>query len=109
MKYTEEVIVAVAMIKAVVSLPMPGAVDVVSRIVTKTVNGGEAIEERIGAAADTYEVVGDAGDVVTLNLQDVDGSGNVSQHSPTLTITLADTFAPPAPGELIVASMEQVN
>ena len=84
--------------------------DVATRKLTVTVGSGTAIN--VDAAATDTEVVndlfvGNAGDLVSLSLVDVDASGNASPAS-TGTVTLADTIAPPTPGSLGAEVIGQV-
>jgi hypothetical protein len=95
------------MLKFKVHLPAfdaanPNDDDVVTRKLTTTVGSGTPVLTD-SPATDTEVVndlfVGNAGDVVSLSLVDVDGSGNVSSPS-VATFTLVDTIAPPTPGVL---------
>lgn len=93
------------MLKFNVSLPAfddsnPNDDDVTVRHLSVTVGSGQPIAVDAGPSDTTVEndgFVGNAGDVVSLSLIDSDASGNSSPAS-TVSVTLADSIAPPAPG-----------
>jgi len=88
----------------------PNDDDVASRKLTVTVGSGPAIEftaEPTFTEVNDDRFVGNAGDVVSLSLVDVDGSGNESTPS-VGSVTLADTIPPPQPGSLGAEVIGQV-
>jgi hypothetical protein len=88
------------MLKFVLTLPTKSAVDVVKREVTVVVDGADpVVVELEGDALETGEFSGADGASVTGALVDVDDAGNRSPAR-EFTFALADTFAPPQPGEV---------
>lgn len=84
-----------------VSLPPPGATDVVSRELTLTIDGTtQAVPPLVGTTTVVVGFSGPQGATVEAVLVDVDDAGNRSEPSPKLVATLQDTIPPPAPGEL---------
>jgi len=84
-----------------VSLPPPGATDVVSRELFLTIDGA-IVEVPLlpGNATIASGFQGPQGATVGATLVDIDDAGNRSEPSPKLVATLQDTIPPPAPGEL---------
>lgn len=79
-------------------LPAPGAADVVKRVLTVAVNGGEPVEDSYaGDALESNEYSFEDGAEVTGSLVDIDDAGNASQPS-EFSVTVTDTIAPPQPG-----------
>ena len=85
------------------TLPAPGAADVVQRKLTEIVNGAS----RTFDATDGMELKFQDDAEVELFLVDVDDAGNASAESPHLKFTVRDTLAPPAPGELGLAFVRE--
>lgn len=79
------------------TLPPAGAPDVVRRVVTQTVNGGEPTEFD---ATDGMEVRYNDNDQVVLTLRDIDDAGNESAPSEPFAFTATDAIAPPQPGQV---------
>lgn len=95
-------------LKYKITLPAPGANDVVSRKLSTSINGGEAtVTELPGDALETEALYADD-DNVSLTLVDVDDAGNESAPSPTLEFVAKDTIAPNAPGELGATLIEEI-
>jgi len=90
------------------TLGPPGAGDVVSRELTTVVDGGAAQKTTLPGSATTYSATFEHGQNVSMNLVDIDGAGNRSPPSPTLSFTAADTFPPPAPAIPVISNVEQV-
>jgi hypothetical protein len=82
-----------------VTLPPPAAPDVVTRKVTVEINGESSTLTLDAEATTVTGLKGLQDAVVTVTLVDVDDAGLESPPS-TKTVTLVDTIAPPAPGEL---------
>lgn len=83
-----------------VLLPPKSAPDVVARKFTFTVGDGDPTVLDLNpeqVSVDNLE--GPEGAIVNLSLVDIDNAGLESQPS-TLTVTIVDTFAPPAPGQI---------
>ena len=98
-----------AKIKATIQLPPPGSSDVAKREVYVSVNGQAETFVELDKTATIFEYTGEANDEVDVWLVDVDETGNRSEQSDALLVTLADTFPPPKPAPLIVTNMEQVG
>jgi hypothetical protein len=89
-------------------LPAPSAQDVVTREVTVQIAGQEPTVDTLpGEALEMIGLSGNDGDTVSGSLVDIDDAGNRSE-SRNFDFVLADTIAPPQPGEvsLIVTSEE---
>lgn len=84
-----------------VTLPPPGAPDVVQREFSSQVGVNPATVTVLGLNDPAPEVSANDGDSVTLILIDIDDANppNRSEAS-TLTFTATDTIAPPKPGEI---------
>jgi hypothetical protein len=83
-----------------VQLPAKSAADVVARELTVKIGDSEPIFTELAAdAAEVDELQGPEGAEVEVSLVDIDDAGNRSEPS-VATAVLADTFAPPKPGEL---------
>lgn len=81
-------------------LPQPGAADVVSRELTVSVGGGDPQVVSLGGdELASAEMSGDDGAAVVGSLVDVDDAGNRSPAR-EFSFVLADTIAPPQPGEV---------
>lgn len=88
------------MLTFVLTLPAPGAADVVSRELVVSVNGGEAQTLSLdGAATESSELSGEQDNSVTGTLVDIDDAGNRSEPR-EFSFVLVDNLAPPQPGEL---------
>ena len=84
-----------------ITLPPPGASDVKIRELTYKIGADDEIIESLnGVATAMTGLKGPEGALVEAVLVDIDGAGNRSEPSPKLSAPLADTIAPPAPGEL---------
>lgn len=84
------------MLQYTLTLPAPGASDVVKR--TLTVNGN-ATEITDVTQAEVSGFEGNDGDTVSVSLADTDDAGNVSPtHNQTFTLT--DTIPPSEPGDI---------
>ena len=101
--------VVIMALKYTVSLPPVGASDVEHRELSVTLGEGPTTVVNLDKTADLYELLVERDVAVALSLVDVDASGNKSQPSPTLAFTSKDTVPPPAPGELGVTKVEQVD
>jgi len=88
------------MLQFVVTLPLTGAVDVLSRELSVTVGANPAVilNPAVGDT-ESQELSGNDSDAIHLELVDVDDAGNRSAAS-VLDATLLDTLAPPQPGEM---------
>ncbi len=96
------------MLKFVLVLPEKGAADVVERELTVQVADGEPVVAVLGGdevESATYE--GEDGDSVSGSLVDVDDAGNKSEAR-EFSFVLADTIAPPVPGEVGLKVTEEV-
>lgn len=90
------------------TLPSPGAKDVVSRKLTVAIGTDTPIEAALdGAALESLEMSASDGATVSGSLVDVDDAGNVSDPS-TFSFIITDTIPPPAPGVvgLVITSDE---
>lgn len=96
-------------LKYTIALPPAGASDVTARELTVTVGEGPSAVVQLDGKATRYELTVERDVAVALVLVDVDGSGNKSQPSPTLAFVSKDTVPPPAPGELGVEKVEQLD
>lgn len=88
------------MLKFKLVLPAPGAADVVKRELSVKIADADAVLAELAAdalEADGYE--GQDDDAVEVSLVDIDDAGNRSEAR-VQTFTLADTIAPPVPGEI---------
>jgi hypothetical protein len=88
-----------------ITLPPPGANDVVSRQLT--IARDDTTDEPTvitlpGDATESADMTGEQGLTVLAQLIDIDDAGNQSAPS-NATFVLADTIAPPAPGALGIA------
>ena len=92
------------------ALPPVGSVDVISRELTVTVNGGDPpqVVTLPGAALLTDEMVFNADDKLVITLVDIDGHGNRSQASAAFSYDVVDDVPPPQPGELGVQDKRQL-
>jgi hypothetical protein len=99
------------MLKYTIAIPTPSAADVVARRLAVTAQIGTSAAahhvEELDLAQLTYVVECEQDTYITLELTDVDDAGNVSEAS-KLQFVAEDTIAPPAPGTLAVASVEEV-
>lgn len=86
------------------TLPPPGASDVVKRTLKQTVNGVELPNVDV---TDGFEVSYNDNDSVTLSLFDTDDAGNESPPSDPFAFTATDTIAPPQPGQVGVALLRE--
>jgi hypothetical protein len=94
----------VAMGKMIFSLDLPpaSAPDVVTQELTVSIPGADPQVFKLGADQKTVEGLKAERDAqVALSLVDVDGAGNRSPAREQ-TATIADTIAPPQPGEIAV-------
>jgi hypothetical protein len=93
------------------SLPVPGASDVATRLLTVTVNGGDPpiLQTLLGSALVSDQLVLHDNDTVVATLVDVDGHNNHSPASAAFSFTVIDDVAPPAPGALGIAEKVQLN
>lgn len=82
-----------------VILPPVAAPDVVSREVAVDIDGTLATFTVAGDVTKLENLEGAQGATVTVTLVDVDDAGNKSEPSVKIAV-LADTFAPPKPGEI---------
>lgn len=90
-----------------VLLPPKSAPDVVARKLTVTVGDAETVTLDVSTEQISVDgLEGPEGSSVTLSLVDVDNAGLESQPS-SVTVTLADTFPPPAPGQIGVVNVEE--
>ena len=88
------------MLIGVITLPPPGAPDVVSRQIKWTVNGGEEVSKTLpGDATSTEEISVEDNSVLAGTLVDIDDAGNESLPR-EFSLTIVDTIAPPQPGEV---------
>lgn len=81
------------------TLPPPGAPDVVKRTLRVTVNGDTHPDQEVN---DSTELTFQDNDAVSLSIQDTDDAGNVSPWSEPYTFTAKDTIAPGQPGQVSV-------
>lgn len=90
------------MSKFALVLPVPGASDVASRELVFAVNGGEPVTQVLpGSAEKSEDFDGVEGDVVTGSLVDIDDASPANRSEPRVfELVLADTIAPPQPGEI---------
>ena len=97
------------------NLPPKGASDVAKRELTfKFSDGREPVtavaNDDVDALVSKEFPFGDEGEpTITVVLQDVDQKGNVSGASPEFSFKVVDDVAPPAPGQLGVASKRQID
>lgn len=92
------------------AFPPVAAADVAKRELTVSVNNGDpVVREFTGQPILSDEFVFNLNDVGVATLRDVDGSGNKSDPSPSLSFTVTDTFAPPAPGQLGLVEGRQID
>lgn len=97
-----------SMLKFVLVLPAPSASDVIDRKLTVQIGSTEPIVYSIdGAGLESEELSGEAGDIITGSLVDIDDAHNGSEPR-DFTFTLSDTIAPPQPGELGLRVTEEV-
>ncbi|MFZ5833214.1 MAG: hypothetical protein ACOY3P_24260 [Planctomycetota bacterium] len=88
------------MLRFDLSLPTPGAIDVVTReIAVKIDDNDEDIRQLGGGEVVSAGYAGNDGAVVQARLVDVDDAGNRSEPREQ-TWTLVDTLPPPQPGEM---------
>lgn len=89
-------------------LPEPGAPDVVSREVVYSINDGAPVTLTLpGTARETEPFEAEEGQVVTGTLVDIDDANPANRSEPrTFNLSLADTLAPPQPGEVGVRMTE---
>jgi len=90
------------MSKFALVLPAPGANDVVSREVVFAINGGESVTQSLpGSAEKSEEFDAIESDIVTGTLVDIDDAVPANRSEPRVfELVLADTIAPPQPGEV---------
>lgn len=97
-----------SMLKFVLVLPEPGAVDVVTRRLLVQINGAEPLTYDLASSTlESEELSGDDNDTITGSLVDVDDSNNSSEPR-DFEFILTDTIAPPLPGELGLRVTEEV-
>lgn len=77
----------------------PSDTDVVTRILTTTINGESTEKEYEGSTTKFDDLTATQGDSVILSLVDVDDAGNRSQAA-TTSFTAEDTLPPATPGGL---------
>lgn len=87
------------MLSFVLTLPERSAKDVVARELTVSVDGVETVESLNGDSLESQAYSGLDNAAVTGRLVDIDDAGNRSEPS-EFTFVLADTIAPPAPGQV---------
>jgi hypothetical protein len=88
------------MLRFVLVLPPIGASDVIDRELMVQISGQlPAVEHVPPSVVESGEYEGNDGDSISGHLVDIDDAGNRSEPSP-FSFTLADTIAPPAPGEI---------
>lgn len=95
--------------EATVALPALAegeAGEVVSRQFTKQINGQEPVVETIGVDQAQHVFACVQGDVIHLELRNIDDAGNVSPTASVLDFTVVDTTPPEAPGAMTVALRE---
>lgn len=96
------------MLKFVLVLPEKGAADVVQRELTVSVGDKEPVFVTVdGDAVRSSVLEGEDGEAVTGTLVDVDDAGNKSEAR-EFSFVLADTIAPPMPGEVGLEVTEEV-
>jgi hypothetical protein len=91
-----------------ITLPAPGAPDVVSRELHVSLDGGTESVQPLPGNALSATVTVNEGQAVDVYLVDVDDAGNSSPNSPTLTFTASDTIPPPAPTALAIGGVTEV-
>lgn len=96
------------MSKFALILPPPGAADVVTREVVYSINDGAPVTLTLpGTARETEPFEAEEGQVVTGTLVDIDDANPANRSEPrTFNLSLADTLAPPQPGEVGVRMTE---
>lgn len=92
-----------------IGLPPAGAADVTKRKLSVTIGEGPTQVVELDGSATSHLLAVERDLPVSLQLTDVDGSGNESQPSPVLAFTSRDTVPPPAPGELAVTGVSQTD
>jgi hypothetical protein len=97
--------------KYVLVLPTPGAIDVVSRELVVSINGGEPVTQMLAGTAlesEQFEAVED--DIVSGSLVDIDDAKPTPLRSePRLyELPILDTTAPPQPGEIGIRAITEV-
>lgn len=92
--------VTIMALKYKVTLPAPGAGDVATRKLSITAGDNPTTTVDLPGNATSHEFTIGRDVAVSLQLVDVDSSGNASPPSPVLAFTSKDTIPPPAPGEL---------
>ena len=91
------------MLTFVLTLPPPGASDVVKRQVTVAIGGDDhMLIEYDSTTRVTEEMSGSDNDTVVGSLVDVDDAGNFSAAR-EFSFVLTDTIPPPQPGEVGIA------
>lgn len=86
-------------------LPPAGAPDVVSRSLVVTTPNGSS-NSVVPGSTTSFEFTVEQDALVTVELVDIDDSGNKSLPS-TLRFTAVDSIPPPAPGTLSVSSVRE--
>lgn len=96
------------MLNFVLTLPVPGASDVVARELFVSVAGGEPqVQTLDGAALESSELSGEQDNTVIGTLVDIDDAGNRSDAR-DFSFVLVDNLAPPQPGELGIRVTSEV-
>lgn len=91
-------------------LPTPGAADVVARKLTISVAGGDPQQFDLpGDALESSEFEASQGDGIVGQLVDIDDASPTPNESEprTFELTVADTIAPPQPGEIAVVMVSE--
>lgn len=98
-----------SMLRFVLVLPPAGAFDVVTRRVNVQVGSAEPTTIDLSKEAlETNTLEGEDGDIVSGSLIDIDDAGNQSPPR-DFSFVLADTIAPPLPGEVGLRVDEEVE
>lgn len=92
------------------ALPEPGAADVTTRELTITVSGQDTpiVQKLAGVAKESDQAIFDKDAELSVTLVDIDDSGNRSPASAAFVYKVIDDIAPPAPGQLGVASKVEI-
>jgi hypothetical protein len=89
--------------------PKPPIEDLATREVTITLDSNPPDVRSLQPDTATFQFDCERNVNVQIWLVDIDSSGNRSAQSPTLSFVATDTIPPPVPGQLSVATVEQVD
>lgn len=83
------------------TIPLNSAADVVKRVITISINGGESVTQELGHVDKSEEITVQEGDVVTGTVVDYDDADPANASIPRdFSVTVSDTIAPAQPGEV---------